>query len=177
MTNQPTRQVADGAAWNGEDLAGGGRRYHWQGPRSEAAGNRATTQPPPPPPPPPDVPAAGIQNASTTDDRSRKRRAFDIGVVVAMLALLFTGVTYVIDLRGQDRADRRQARQDLSQTISDIEALPRCGSRGFSINLQAASKAVPMLPPQGSSTTSARLEFFARTGGARKQTAALMKGW
>jgi len=42
-----------------------------------------------------------------------------------MLALLFTGVTYVIDLRGQDRADRRQARQDLSQTISDIEALPR----------------------------------------------------
>ena len=115
----------------------------------------AGSAPPPPPPPPPPAPPrqtrntpstasranspptrslpAGVdanqtadgQAGSTTIGPSRRRRLFDTGVLVATLALLFSAVTYLVERRGQERADERQARAELTETIRRMSELPR----------------------------------------------------
>lgn len=54
-----------------------------------------------------------------------RRRLIDIGVVTAVIALLFSASTYWIDRRGQDRADQRQARSELTEVVGKMAALPR----------------------------------------------------
>lgn len=54
-----------------------------------------------------------------------RRRLMDFGVVTAVAALLFSASTYWIDRRGQDRADDRQARSELTEVVGKMAALPR----------------------------------------------------
>jgi len=62
------------------------------------------------------------RSAYRTENR---RRLFDIGVVTAVAALLFSATTYWIDRSGQDRADDRQARSELTDVVGKMAALPR----------------------------------------------------
>jgi hypothetical protein len=53
------------------------------------------------------------------------RRLIDVGVIIAVAGLLFSGVTYFFNRRDQHQADQRQARTELTEVVSRIAALPR----------------------------------------------------
>lgn len=67
------------------------------------------------------APAAEVEPPA----RRGARRFVDIGVVTAVVALLFTGVTYWVDRRSQDREDARSARSELTAVVGQIAAVPR----------------------------------------------------
>jgi len=74
------------------------------------------------------APDAGEDTASVgapTPGKTARRRLFDVGVVTAVIALAFSAMTYWIDRQGQDRADDRQARAELTDMVGKMAALPR----------------------------------------------------
>jgi hypothetical protein len=49
----------------------------------------------------------------------------NVSALVAVLGLAFAVLTYVLDSRSQDRADRRAARAELTELVQSISELPR----------------------------------------------------
>jgi hypothetical protein len=79
--------------------------------------------------PPSPEPATESTNASDEPRNnitaSRARRAINVGVIIAVAGLIFSGVTYVFNRRDQQKADERRARTELTEVISQIVGLPR----------------------------------------------------
>ncbi len=75
----------------------------------------------PPPPPSADPPTSDARASRT----GRLGRFLNVGAIIAALGFVFGLVTWTIDQRAQDRADRRQARSELTGILSDLAALPR----------------------------------------------------
>jgi hypothetical protein len=72
------------------------------------------------------------------------RRLIDVGVIIAVAGLLFSGVTYFFNRRDQQNADQRRARSELTEVVSRIAALPR----------QYAELKDPVQPPGASDSFS-----------------------
>jgi len=69
--------------------------------------------------------ASNEPETSATARAARARHAINIGVIIAVAGLIFSGVTYVFNRRDQQKADERRARTELTEVIGDIVALPR----------------------------------------------------
>jgi len=57
--------------------------------------------------------------------QERVKRLIDLGTIVGIAALLFSGVTYFFSQRDQTRSDTRAARTELTDVIGRMNALPR----------------------------------------------------
>lgn len=67
-------------------------------------------------------PSSSARQPNTT---SIRRRVIDVGAVVAVVALIFSFNSFLVDQRRQDREDRRDARGQLAELTRRINALPR----------------------------------------------------
>jgi hypothetical protein len=74
---------------------------------------------------PPPTPPAAEQASSGAAARSSARRVFDAGVIIAVAALLFSGMTYFFNRREDQRANERQARAQLTDMVQQIAGLQR----------------------------------------------------
>ena len=70
-------------------------------------------------------PATAADVTPPAPGKTARRRLFDVGVVTGVIALRFTATTYWVDRQGQDRADDRQARAELTDMVGRMAALPR----------------------------------------------------